>query len=160
MNRKVYRTSLKKPTKKRKKPVAIVLLFEHKKSIRSYFLLFLQLLDYMVLIWKEDWHNKKRPSVIIPIVVYQGKNGLKQRTFHDLFTDVPADLLEYIPNVKFFLTSVHNELDETLLALEQEGLLRSLFLAYTFAERRDQIKGMLLEIFKFFKHDPDKMDFF
>jgi hypothetical protein len=55
---------------------------------------------------------------------------------------------------------VHDILDEHLLALEQKGLLRSLLLAYTYTERKDRIKDMLLEIFKFFKVRGESMDFF
>jgi hypothetical protein len=50
----VYRTRLKNASKKMQKPVAVALLFEHKKTIRSYFMLFLQLLEYMIFIWRED----------------------------------------------------------------------------------------------------------
>jgi uncharacterized membrane protein len=50
----VYRTYLKSnPKDKKKKKVAVALLFEHKKSIKSYFSLFLQLLEYIIFIWRE-----------------------------------------------------------------------------------------------------------
>jgi hypothetical protein len=156
----VYRTYLKKTAKSAKKPIAVVLLFEHKKSISSYFLLFLQLLEYIVFIWREDWNNKKKPSIIVPIVVYQGKEGLKPKQLHDLFKNVPEEIRQYIPNLKFHLTNVHGVSDANLLVLEEKNLLRSLFLAYTFSEREEQIEDMLIEIFKFFKHNPERMDFF
>jgi hypothetical protein len=156
----VYRTYLKETAKRAKKPIAVVLLFEHKKSISSYFLLFLQLLEYIVFIWREDWNNKKKPSIIVPIVVFQGKDGLKPKQLHDLFKNIPEEIRQYIPNFRFHLTNVHGVSDANLLMLEEKNLLRSLFLAYTFSEREEQIGDMLIEIFKFFKHNPERMDFF
>ena len=116
----VYRTSLKKDANSKKKRVTIVLLFEHKKSISSYFTLFLQLLEYIVFIWREDWNNKKQPSIIVPIVVFQGKNGIQPKQLHDLFKGVPEEILQYIPNFKYHLTNVYGVPDENLLMLEEK----------------------------------------
>lgn len=157
----VYRTFLKKTPKRQKKPVSVVLLFEHKKSIDSYFKLFLQLLEYIILIWREDLRNKKKPSVIIPIVVFQGKKGIRPKQLHDYFKYIPAELLQYIPNFTYFLTSVHGLPDAEILALDKKGLLRSLFLAYTYAQKKDTIQDMLIEVFAFFKDNlPDDFKLF
>jgi hypothetical protein len=130
----VYRTFLKIGKQKRKKPVAIALLFEHKKTISSYFSLFFQLLEYIVFIWGEDRANKRKPSIIIPIVIFQGKKGLQIKQFHDCFKGVPKEILKHIPNFEIHLTSVHQLPDEKILGLEEKGLLRSLFLAYTYSD--------------------------
>ncbi len=166
----VYRTQLKtvdeteKPNKssrlKHNKPVAIVLLFEHKKSIKSSFLLFLQLLEYIIQIWKNDVLNKRKPSVIIPIVVYQGAESFKIRQLHQSFRGVQKELLKYIPNFECHFTEIQNLENKDVLALNEEGLLRSLFLAYKYVEKNNQIENFLIEIFKFFNHDPSKFDFF
>lgn len=151
---------MKSTASKKKKPVAIALLFEHKKSISSYFSLFLQLLEYIIFIWREDLANKRKPSVIIPIVVFQGKNGIKTKQLHDCFKGIPKEILKHIPNFEFHLTSVHQVPNEKLLALEEKSFLRSLFLAYTYVEKKESIENMLIEIFKFFKSHPDRLDFF
>ena len=157
----VYRTFLKTTaSKKRKKPVAIALLFEHKKTISSYFMLFFQLLEYIVFIWREDMANKRKPSVIIPIVIFQGKKGLQAKQFHDCFKGILIEILKHIPNFEIHLTSVHQLPDEKILALEEKGLLRSLFLAYTYSEKKASIENMLHEVFKFFKYHSDRFDFF
>jgi hypothetical protein len=157
----VYRTYLKSTPQNRKKPVSVVILYEHKKAIVSYFLLFLQLLEYICLIWREDIRNKRKPSVIVPIVVYQGKKGIKPKHLRDCFKGIPEELLELIPNFKYFLTNVHALPDADILALDKKGLLRTLFLAYTYAEKKDSIQDMLIEIFQFFKHNlPDDFKFF
>lgn len=156
----VYRTRLKKKSPEDDKVVAVALLFEHKKTIRSYFKLFLQLLEYIVFIWRQDLLNNRKPSVIVPIVVFQGKKGLKIKELHHYFKDVPEVLLQYIPNVKFHLTNVHDLSKETLLDLNEKNYLRSLFLAYTFTDQKEHINNILIEIFKFFRHQIDGMTFF
>jgi hypothetical protein len=156
----VYRTRLKKNPAKITDAIAVALLFEHKKSIRSYFRLFLQLLEYITFIWREDLANDRPPSVIVPIVVFQGIKGLKIKELHDCFKGVPQVLLQYIPNLRYHLTNVHDLSDNTLLGLNEKNYLRSLFLAYTFTEKKQQIKNMLIEVFKFFKHRTDDMNFF
>jgi Putative transposase, YhgA-like len=157
----VYRTYLKETPKGPRKPVSVVLLMEHKKSIESYFKLFLQLLEYIILIWREDLRNKRRPSVIIPIVVFQVKKGIRPKQLHDYFKGIPEELLAFIPNFKYFLTSVHGLPDADILALDKKGLLRTLFLAYTYAEKRDTIDNMLIEAFRCFKDKlPDEFKLF
>ena len=157
----VYRTALKKkPTDKRTRSAAVVLLFEHKKSVNSYFLLYLQLLEYIIFIWRQDVTNKKMPSVIIPIVVYQGKRGLKTKRLHDCFKGVPKELLKYIIDFEFHLTSVQPLPDDKVLGLNEKGLLRSLFLAYRFVENRDHFTNAATEIFKFYKNSEQKFEFF
>jgi hypothetical protein len=158
----VYRTHLKDTSKnkKAKKKVTVALLFEHKKTIGSYFLLFLQLLEYIIFIWREDLSNKRKPSIIIPIVVFQGKKGLRIKELHDCFKGIPKELLKYIPNFHYHLTNVHDLSKDTLLGLNEENYLRSLFLAFTFTEKKKDIEDMLFEVFKFFKHRLDSMAFF
>jgi predicted transposase/invertase (TIGR01784 family) len=161
----VYRTYLKTSPndakkKVKKKKVTVVLLFEHKKHVSSYFLLFFQLLEYIIFIWRQDIADKRKPSIVIPIVVYQGKRALRLKTLHDCFRGVPQELLKYIPNFHIHLTNIQPLTGKELLSLDEKGLLRSLFLAYIFVEDRNRIQDMVTEIFKFLKHQPEKFDFF
>ena len=161
----VYRTTLKEspnPLKKRtsKKKITVVLLFEHKKAVGSSFILFLQLLEYIIFIWRQDVANGKKPSIIVPIVVNQGKRELKLKSLHGCFRGVPQELLSYIPNFHIHLTNVQPLTGKELLTLDERGLLRSLFLAYIFVEDRNRIEDMVIEIFKFLKYQPEKFDFF
>jgi hypothetical protein len=107
-----------------------------------------------------DLSNKRKPSIIIPIVVFQGKKGLRVKELHQCFKGIPQELLKYIPNFHYHLTNVHSLANDTLLALKEENYLRSLLLAYTFTEKKNDIKNLFFEIFKFFKHRQESMDFF
>jgi len=49
----------------------LYILFEHKSYHDKG--IFIQLLHYMYLMWKKDFHNKKPLRVIIPVVFYHGK---------------------------------------------------------------------------------------
>jgi hypothetical protein len=51
-------------------------------------------------------------------------------------------------------------MQETTQVPPQKNFLRSLFLSYTFTDKKKDIKDMLFEIFKFFKHHIDSIAFF
>jgi predicted transposase/invertase (TIGR01784 family) len=89
----VYRTKLADSE------AALVLLFEHKTSIdRS---LFLQLLEYMLAIWRIDFAEKKPFTIIIPIVIYQGKKGYRKKPMYHYFPNLPEQLRPFIPQFEF-----------------------------------------------------------
>jgi hypothetical protein len=157
----VYRTSLKcNPEDKKKKKVAVALLYEHKKTIISYFSLFLQLLEYIIFIWRTDLSNKRKPSIIIPIVVFQGKKGLRVKELHQCFKGIPQELLKYIPNFHYHLTNVHGLSNDTLWGLKGKNLLRSLLLAYICSEKNGRIEKMHKEVFEFLEKNSDKLAIF
>ena len=79
----------------------------------------------MIFIWKNDITNNRRPSIIVPIVIFQGSKGLRFKDLHSYFKDVPEELLQYIPNVKIHLTNVFEVPDKDLLDLNEKNLLRS-----------------------------------
>jgi hypothetical protein len=85
---------------------------------------------------------------------------LRIKELHQCFKGIPQELLKYIPNFHYHLTNVHGLSNDTLLALKEENYLRSLLLAYTFTEKKKDIKHLLFEVFKFFKHRQESMDFF
>ena len=71
----VFETTLKDENLKNK--IRVILLFEHKKGIESYFDLYLQLLSYIALIWKQDREEKRSPTIIIPLVINQSKRRIR-----------------------------------------------------------------------------------
>jgi hypothetical protein len=144
----VYETHIKLK-RKSKNLVRVILLFEHKKGIKSYFDLFLQLLGYIVAVWKQDRLEDRQPTIVIPLVINQSKKVLKAKTLHDLFKNVPNDLLKYIPQFQFHLLNIQPLENDVLLSLKDYGILRSLFLAYVAVEDKKRITNILIEMFKF-----------
>lgn len=152
----VYETKLKPlpNTKGSKHEVRVILLFEHKKGIKSYFDLFLQLLIYICSVWTQDRNAKRSPTIVIPLVINQSIKKLTERTLHDSFKHVPNELLKFIPQLQYHLLNIQPLDKDTLLSLQEDGLLRSLFMAYIAVEDKNRVDNMLIEIFKFMQSSP------
>ena len=99
---------------KGKGSVCVYLLFEHKSFVEP--LICLHLLRYMTRIW-EQWLKKGtgRPlPVIIPCVVYHGKETWTVGPgFHDLF-DHPDALDHVVPSFEYFLCDLSEYSDEEI----------------------------------------------
>jgi hypothetical protein len=163
----IYETHLKQEEgEEAKRKVRVMLLFEYKMSISSYFDLFLQLLGYIVLLWKKDRAAKQPPTIVIPLVINQGMSPLKSITLHDALKNMPSlknipqSLLKFIPQLSFHLLNIQPLPNETILNLKEDGLLLSLFLSAVAVEDKNRIHGVLIEIFKFMAYKPHLSDFF
>ena len=158
----IFETTLRDKSLKNK--IRVVLLFEHKKGIESYFDLYLQLLLYISLIWKQDRDEKRSPTVVIPLVINQSKRKIKQKTLHDSLKGIPEDFLIYVPQFQYHVLNIQplkNEpIDEKILNLNSNHLLRSLFLSYIAIEQKGRIENTLIEIFKFYIENPHLKDYF
>lgn len=148
----VYRTRLEG------KEAALVLLFEHKTSITR--ALFLQLLEYMLAIWKKDYLEKRPFTIIIPIVVYRGKRGFKKKPFYQYFPNLPEQLRPFIPQFDFILNSVQKIGDEMIFDLNDNGLLKTLLLAFKHMGDTDFVVKNFNEFFKFYEENEHLKDFF
>ena len=102
-------------------------IFEHKSKPESR--PHLQLLRYMLDSWTEQLNQgHKQLKPIVPILVYQGKQGWKKRNMSNYFgKKLPASLLPYIPQFDYIFTSVRSLGDEQILELYR-GLLINTFL--------------------------------
>ena len=116
----VYRTtwaiapSKKKPEEPRN--VAITLLFEHKKGHPRH-AIHLQFLQYMIEIWTDDIMARRRLTIVIPILIHQGKQKFTKKPFYYYFKDLPEELRGFIPNFDFHLTSSEAIDDEKLFGM-------------------------------------------
>ena len=57
--------------KKNKKEAKVILINEHKRSIESYFALFLQLLGYKIEVLQKDYAEGREPSIVLAIIINQ-----------------------------------------------------------------------------------------
>ena len=105
--------------------LSLALLFEHKSSPDG--IIHLQLLSYMLGFWKQQPEKKKGLSIVIPIVVYHGRQTWKKRTFTSHFSGLDDTLRPFIPNFEYLLTDLKDWSDEALMTL-QAGLVKNLFL--------------------------------
>jgi hypothetical protein len=160
----IYETYLKTPTestKKRKKRKArVVLIWEHKHGIESYFSLFVQILSYKVQQYILDMAENREPTLVIPIIVNQSKRPLKSKNFHASFSHIPPELLIFVENFECYFINVHEIKQDALLKMKDDNLLRGLFLAYHAVENKAQKDNVLLEVFKFVKNQDYFEHFF
>jgi Putative transposase, YhgA-like len=161
----IYETYLKPVEgQEAKNLIRIILLFEHKKGIDSYFDLFLQIIIYIVSIWKQDRKESRPPTIIIPLVINQSKRHIKQKTLHDSLKHVPKDLLKYIPQFECHILNVQpldNEpISDSILNLREDNILRSLFLSFIAVEQKNKMGNFLIEIFKFLPLHPELREYF
>ncbi len=64
----------------------IYFLIEHKSTFKTKEIIFIQLLKYMSSMWEDDIKNQKELRIIIPIVLYHGKNKWNiPENFKDLY---------------------------------------------------------------------------
>jgi Putative transposase, YhgA-like len=161
----IYETTLKEPLdvlpqKNEKQKARVILVWEHKKGIISYFNLFVQLLIYKTKQYEEDIKEKREPTLVIPIIVNQSLTPLKKKNFHDSFKHIPEDLLIFVEKFECYVINVQKIKRTILLKMEEEGLLRGLFLAYQVVEHPDEKDDILLEVFKFLKNENYLTHFF
>jgi len=94
----------------------VYMLFEH-KSYPSRDIAF-QLLKYMVRIWERKIKELGCLPVIIPLVIYHGKNnwniGLKLENMILEYNELPEDIKLLIPNYRYLLYDFSNFTDEEI----------------------------------------------
>lgn len=143
----VYKCSFGKSNQK----VKVCLLFEHKSDPDDF--VYLQLLEYMSLIWRRQKNTKNTVlTPILPVVFYHGDKGWSVRTFADMFgeknQELDHQLFPFLPNFEFLFTDLSKYPNEQLLQLKQRFLKNS-FLALKHAWDKKYLKehfGILLTI--------------
>jgi predicted transposase/invertase (TIGR01784 family) len=104
----------------------VTLLFEHK----SYSVPFphIQLLQYIVNIWKQEIKAKKKLSVIIPIVIHHGEQKWEYKSMKKYFVDLPPTLHKFIPDFDYLLFSLSDMEDDRLASIKNVILSMSAML--------------------------------
>jgi len=100
--------------------IKIALLFEHKSTPIPF--PHFQLLDYIIEIWRENRRNKKRRSLVLPIVFYHGKKEWVVKDITKYFGKIDDNLKRFIPKFDYILV------DTSKLNLEEIESYKSVFL--------------------------------
>jgi predicted transposase/invertase (TIGR01784 family) len=86
----------------------IYCLFEHKSQAEKY--VGLQLLKCSIKIWERHRDEQEKLQVVIPIVIYHGKQEWEiSQSFIDLFHKPTKDLEQHVPNYKYLLYDLNKE---------------------------------------------------
>jgi hypothetical protein len=82
----------------------------------------------------QDLKENREPTLVIPIIVNQSVQPLKNKNFHECFAHIPTELLIFVEKFECYVINVHNIKQEVLLKMKDDNLLRGLFLAYQAVE--------------------------
>ena len=126
----------------------IYLLFEHKSYYDKW--IHLQLLEYLIKIWRQDIKNNNPANlpIIIPMVLYHGRYKWTAKTeFSSLFINKTKELNEFLPDFKFILYDLNswsdNEIKGSVFTKAVLLLLKHIF--------SPDLQNKLPEVFSLFK---------
>jgi predicted transposase/invertase (TIGR01784 family) len=126
----------------------LMFLYEHKSYVPG-LPIHLQLLDYLLQIWEDDIKNERPFSIIIPIVVYHGKQRWVQKPFSDYFPNMPAAWRHFIPDFQYHLTDLNAVSPQFIQDKPESEFLRNLFLTLKFARSEQLLKENWKNVFNF-----------
>ena len=154
------RPDTSKKKQKHKKEAKVVLITDHKSSVDSYLSLFLQLIKYKYGVLMQDLEEGREPSIVLAIIINNGKKPLSTTTFQDCYKFLPESLKEYVLQMKLIIVNVQELKREMLLKMQGSSLLRSLFLSYQVVQSKKEKDDILNEIFKFMVDNADLQSYF
>lgn len=120
-----------------KKIIKVCLLIEHKSYIDKYTPL--QIGGYIFSALQKQVANKEPLSLVIPVLLYHGKERWQYNTLAGLFEDVEEDWKPYIPDFEY----VYNNLGE--LADSEVEMLNNKFLKASFLALKHSFEKNWLE---------------
>lgn len=130
----------------------ITLLFEH-KSYQSDFPQW-QLLRYMTNVWHENQKQKKKSTVVIPIIIYHGNTAWMKMSMRTYFGNPTSDLLRFIPEFDYLLFSL-NEFEDYQIASFNNNFLSTT--AMLLKHSRDE-KEKFLSLISFWVEKLNALD--
>ncbi|MFN4257235.1 MAG: Rpn family recombination-promoting nuclease/putative transposase [Saprospiraceae bacterium] len=112
--------------------VAVCFLFEHKSHPPDW-PIHVQLLQYKLGIWRDDLSEGRPLTLVVPIVVYHGRRKWKREPFWAQFRGTPEGFRHFLAEFDYVLTDLREMPTEIIIAKEQLGAVRGLFLAFKHA---------------------------
>lgn len=117
--------------------VKISLLLEHKSSPYKYTPI--QIGSYIFSGLLKQISNKEKPSLIIPILLYHGKDRWEYRTLSTLFSDLDPDLKGFVPDYEYIYHNLGEISNEQIEALNNKFLAAS-FLALKHSSLKEELE--------------------
>lgn len=102
----------------------VSLLVEHKSYLDKHAPL--QIGSYIFSGLLKQVRNSEKPSLIIPLLLYHGRDKWEYRTLRDLFEDIEPEWEKYIPNFDYIYHNLNEIPDRQLEALNNNFLKASL----------------------------------
>ena len=118
--------------------IKISLLIEHKSYIDKYTSVQVGAYIFSGLL-KQIGNKEKKLSLIIPILLYHGREKWEYRTLSDLFEDLDPELRQFIPDYEYIYHNLGEISDEAIQALHNKFLAAS-FLALKYSQIKDKLE--------------------
>lgn len=120
--------------------IKISLLIEHKSYIDKNAPI--QIGSYIFSGMLKQVGNSEKPSLIIPILLYHGKNHWEYNTVADLFETIGPELREFLPEYRYIFHNLGQIPDEQIQALHNKFLAASL-LALKYSALKDRLGTLI-----------------
>jgi len=124
--------------------VKISLLVEHKSYVDKYAPI--QIGSYIFSGLLKQIGNKENPSLIIPILLYHGKDRWEYKTLIDLFGDLEPALQKFVPDYQYIFHNLGQISDDEIQAVNNNFLAASL-LAMKYSAFKKQLNALLPTIY-------------
>lgn len=124
----------------REEPVKISLLIEHKSYVDKN--VPIQIGSYIFSGMLKQIGNGEKPSLIIPILLYHGKNRWEYNTLSDLFENIGPELLGFLPEYQYIFHNLGQIPDQQIQALHNKFLAASL-LALKYSALKDRLGKLI-----------------
>ena len=108
----------------------------------------------------QDLEEGREPSIVLAIIINNGKKPISTTTFQDCYKFLPESLKEYVLQMKLIIVNVQEQKRDMLLKMQGSSLLRSLFLSYQVVQSKKEKDEILNEIFKFMVDNADLQSYF
>ena len=109
-----------------------------------------QIDDYVKSVQMVDINNKEPPSIVIPILIYNGIKKWKYKRLIDYYAKyLPQTILDYIPCPKYIIIDLQAMSDADIAAALDLGELRAAFMALKHGHDKEFFQNNFKEISKF-----------
>ena len=124
-------------------------LWEHKSSKPSEPIEF-QVDDYRKSIIRADLKNKRPPSIVLPFLLYHGKDKWSNKLIYDQMSPyLPDEIMSIVPHPKYIIIDLQAISDEVIEQITDLGTLRAVFIALKHGHDKDFFRKNAKNILKF-----------
>ncbi len=120
--------------------VKISLLIEHKSYVDAYTPI--QVGSYIFSGLLKQISNREKPSLIIPVLLYHGKERWEYRTLSEIFEDLDPELKGFVPDYEYIYHNLGEISDEQIQALHNKFLSAS-FLALKYSLLKAELENLI-----------------
>ena len=116
---------------------------------------------YRYAIIGSDLKNKRKPSLIIPILIYHGETKwVKKMIFEDYEPFLPIEILKYLPQHRYIIIDISEMTTDEIEKMIDLKVLRGAFMALKNAHEPKYFSENIEEVLKFVDTSPSDVVFY